>query len=239
MAFRSDDQNSDASESESEVHLLRGIRSETSTKRADRQSPAWRTQAAGTPAPSQTLQYHVFTPSASSSRATARASCALPRLAASQHLSAFSCEDSWRPAPAARAYGVSGARVRGQRERVRQEERACGDDAQRTRWGRQGSRRWRGAEAGHDEGEAGWSVQVAAVVVVVVEQAANSLALGRLSPLFLPFRAGRRPVYCVMHPEPPSVCLSWGVASKQIQYSGTFELGRAREPARGDPLVAM
>jgi hypothetical protein len=101
MAFRSDDQNSDASGSESEVHLLRGIRSETSTKRADRHSPAWRTQAAGTPAPSQILQYHVFTPSASSSRATMRASCALPRLAASQHLSAFSWEDSWRAAPAA------------------------------------------------------------------------------------------------------------------------------------------
>jgi hypothetical protein len=74
-------------------------------------SPAWRIQAAGTPAPSQTLQYRVLTPSASSSRATARASCALPRLATSQHLSAFSCESTARTAgalpPRLRAYSCA------------------------------------------------------------------------------------------------------------------------------------
>jgi hypothetical protein len=37
-------------------------------------------------------------------------------------------------------------------------------------------------------------------------QAANSLALGRPSPLFLPFRAERRPVYRDIHPEPGFFC---------------------------------
>jgi hypothetical protein len=62
--------------------------------------PAWRTQAAGTPAPSQTLQNRVLTPSASSSRATARASCAPPRLATSQHLSTCIWERTERMAGA-------------------------------------------------------------------------------------------------------------------------------------------
>jgi hypothetical protein len=78
--------------------------------------------------------------------------------------------------------GLSGARVRGQRERVRQEERAGGDDAQGAQWGRQlgmGSRRWRGAQVGHDECQAGWSAQVTVAVVVEQRRRTRSRLAGR------------------------------------------------------------
>ena len=51
------------------------------------------------------------------------------------------------------ADGLRGARVRGEGERVREEECPCGDDAQGARGGR-GRRRRRGAEARHGQGEA-------------------------------------------------------------------------------------
>ena len=105
-------------------------------------------QAAGTPALSQTLQ-RVLTPSASNSRARARASCTPPRLATNQHLSASSCDRKERTVgalpPRLRAYlwarmvcvgpGCVG------REGVGEEEGARGDDAQGTRRG-QGHRCW-------------------------------------------------------------------------------------------------
>ena len=72
-------------------------------------------------------------------------------------------EDGGRaPSAAARifvgAYGLRGARVRGEGERVGEEEGARGDDAQGTRRGRgRRCRCRRGSEARHGQGEAAWT----------------------------------------------------------------------------------
>ena len=72
-------------------------------------------------------------------------------------------EDGGRaPSAAARifmgAYGLRGARVRGQGEGVCEEEGARGDDAQGTRRGRgRRCRCRRGSEARHGQGEAAWT----------------------------------------------------------------------------------
>jgi hypothetical protein len=56
------------------------------------------------------------------------------------------------------AYGLRGARMRGEGEGVSEEEGARSDDAQRTRGGRgRGRRCRRGSEARHGQGEAAWT----------------------------------------------------------------------------------